>query len=105
NFFENVKTVQFTHRMGAYVVFVAALWHALATWRAEPGTPHARRAVVLFAMVTLQAVLGIFTLVTAASLHPAITHHAFAIIVLGFAAAHWRATKGSYPSETRVLRA
>jgi len=105
NFFENVKTVQFSHRMGAYVVFVAALWHALATWRAEPGTPHARRAVVLFAMVTLQAVLGIVTLVTAASLHPAITHHAFAIIVLGFAAAHWRATKGSYPSETRVLTA
>ena len=103
NFFENVKTVQFTHRMGGYVLFLAALWHAIATWRAEPGTPHARRALVLLLMVFVQAALGVVTLVTAASLHPALTHHAFAIIVLGFAAAHWRAAKGSYPSETVVI--
>lgn len=105
NFFENVKTVQFTHRMGGYVVFVAALCHAIAAWRAEAGSPHARRAMVLFFLVTVQAVLGIVTLVTAASLHPALTHHAFAIVLLGFAAAHWRATRGSYPSETKVLTA
>jgi len=105
NFFENVKTVQFTHRMGGYVVFFAALWHAIAVWRSEAGSPHARRALVLFLLVTVQAVLGIVTLMTAASLHPALTHHAFAIVLLGFAAAHWRATKGAYPSETMVIAA
>ena len=30
-------------------------------------------------------------------LHLALTHQAFALIVLGFAAAHWRGAKGSYP--------
>lgn len=105
NFFENVKTVQFTHRMGGYAVFFASLWHAIVVWRSEAGSPHARRAVVLFLLVTVQAVLGIVTLVTASSLHPALTHHAFAIVLLGFVAAHWRATRGAYPSETVVIAA
>ena len=46
-------------------------------------------------------------------LHLALTHQAVALIVLGFAAAHWRGTKGSYPdadarsrsgAEPRALR-
>ena len=28
NFFENALTVQFDHRMPAYVIFILALWHA-----------------------------------------------------------------------------
>lgn len=105
NFFDNPKTVQFVHRMGGYTLFVLAIWHAAAAWRAAPGSTHARRALVLFVLVTVQAVLGIVTLVTAAQLHPALTHHAFAIVLLGFAAAHWRATKGSYPFDTAVVQA
>lgn len=102
NFFENPKTVQFIHRLGAYVIFAAALWHAMATWRQMPGSTHAYRAIVLFGLVTLQAVIGIVTLLTVVQLHPAITHHALAIILLGFAAAHWRGTKGSYPLPTAI---
>ena len=30
-------------------------------------------------------------------LHLALTHQGFALVVLGFAAAHWRGTKGAYP--------
>jgi cytochrome c oxidase assembly protein subunit 15 len=97
NFFENPKTVQFMHRMGAYVVFAAAIWHAVAAWRTEAGTAHARRALILFGLVALQAVVGIVTLLSVVNLHSALTHHALAIIVLGFAAAHWRGTKGAYP--------
>jgi cytochrome c oxidase assembly protein subunit 15 len=102
NFFENPKTVQFVHRCGAYVVFVAALWHMIATRRRQPGTTHARRALVLFLLVSLQAVVGITTLVLQVPLHMALAHQAMALIVLGFAAAHWRGTKGSYPLETEV---
>ena len=105
NFFENPKTVQFVHRLGAYALFVAAAWHAFAAWRAAPGSTHARRAVILFVLVTAQAVLGITALLTFVQLHVALTHHAFAIVLLGFAAAHWRGTRGSYPAETRIVTA
>lgn len=105
NFFENPLTVQFVHRMGAYLLFVVSLWHAIATWRAEPGSTHARRAVLLFALMLTQVTMGVLTLLTFVHLHVALTHHALAIVVLGFAAAHWRATRGSYPMETRIVEA
>lgn len=102
NFFENPKLVQYVHRIGAYIVLVAALWHMIATRRRQPGTTHARRALVLFHIVLLQAVVGIAALLTQVNLHVALTHQALALVTLGFAAAHWRATKGSYPLPTDV---
>lgn len=103
NVFENPKTVQFIHRIGAYIVLLTALWHLISTRTRQPGTTHARRAAVLFALVLLQAAVGITTLLTQVDLHAAITHQGLALIVLGFAAAHWRATKGSYPLPTDVV--
>jgi cytochrome c oxidase assembly protein subunit 15 len=52
---------------------------------------------VLFVLITLQAIIGISTLVMQVPLHLALTHQGFALVVLGFAAAHWRGTKGAYP--------
>jgi cytochrome c oxidase assembly protein subunit 15 len=97
NFFENARTVQFVHRIGAYVVLAAALWHMLDLMRRERGTTHARRAILLFHLVLLQAVVGIATLLTQVHLHTALLHQALALVLLGFAAAHWRGCKGSYP--------
>lgn len=97
NFFENPKTVQFVHRIGAYTLFVVALWHMIATGRSIPGSTHARRAVLLFILVLIQAIVGIATLVMQVPMHLALTHQGFALVVLGFAAAHWRGTKGAYP--------
>ena len=97
NLFENPKTVQFVHRCGAYLLFALALWHMISTRLQLPGTTHARRALLLFVLVLIQAAIGIGTLVMQVPLHLALTHQAFALIVLGFAAAHWRGTKGSYP--------
>lgn len=105
NFFESPKTVQFVHRLGAYTLFVLAIWHAVATWRAAPGSTHARRAIVLLLLVIGQAAVGIATLLSVVNLHAALTHHALAIVVLGFAAAHWRGTKGAYPAQTVVVSA
>ena len=97
NFFENPKTVQFVHRLGAYTLFAVALWHMIATrWRL-PETTHARRATLLFLLVLVQASIGIGTLLMHVPLHMALTHQGFALVVLGFAAAHWRGTKGAYP--------
>ncbi|RVD53082.1 COX15/CtaA family protein [Mesorhizobium sp. M7A.F.Ca.ET.027.03.2.1] len=97
NFFESPKTVQFFHRFGAYTVFVVVLWHMIATRRRLPETTHARRATLLFLLVLVQASIGIGTLLMHVPLHMALTHQGFALIVLGFAAAHWRGTKGAYP--------
>jgi heme a synthase len=102
NFFENSKTVQFIHRSGAYLVFLMAFLHMALTLAREQGTTHARRAVVLWLLITMQAAIGIVTLLSQARLHPAITHQAMALIVLAFAVAHWRGTKGAYPVLTRV---
>jgi cytochrome c oxidase assembly protein subunit 15 len=102
NFFENPKLVQFVHRLGAYALLLLTLWHALAAWRWGEDAPHARRAILLFLLVSVQAAIGIATLVMVVPLSWAIAHQAFALVVLGFAAAHWRGTKGSYPLETRA---
>lgn len=102
NFFENVKTVQFMHRLGAYTVFLLALAQMIYIWRRAPASTHARRAGLMFCLVTLQAGIGITTLVLAVPLGWGLLHQAMALIVLAFAAAHWRGTKGSYKLPTRI---
>lgn len=103
NLFENPKTVQFVHRLGAYVVLAAAIWHAFSAWRADPGTTHAHRALVLLGLILVQAAIGITALVLVVPFGWALVHHAFAIIVLGFAVAHWRGTVGPYPMPVGTL--
>jgi cytochrome c oxidase assembly protein subunit 15 len=97
NLFENPKTVQFMHRLGAYTVLAVALWHVFYVHQRQPGTTHARRALILLMLVILQAAVGIGALLTQVDLHWALAHQAMALVVLGFAAAHWRGTKGAYP--------
>lgn len=103
NLFENPKTVQFVHRLGAYTLFTLALIHMVQCLRAGSATTHARRSIVLFALVSLQAAIGVTTLVLQVPLHWALLHQAGALIVLGFAIAHWRGFYGEYPPETDVV--
>ncbi|MDK1489151.1 COX15/CtaA family protein [Sinorhizobium sp. 7-81] len=106
NLFENPKTVQFLHRAGAYLLFALALMHMIASLRAAPETTHARRSVVLFALMTIQAVIGITTLVLQVPIGWGVLHQAGALVVLGFAIAHWRGFVGEYPKSTAIeLRA
>jgi cytochrome c oxidase assembly protein subunit 15 len=102
NLFENPKTVQFVHRVGAYLLFALALWHMIVLLKRAPGTTHARRSVLLFGLILIQAVVGIATLLMQVQLHLALTHQAGALVVLGFAIAHWRGFVGEYPPETAV---
>jgi heme a synthase len=102
NLFENPKTVQFAHRAGAYLLFALALAHMIASLRAAPETTHARRSVVLFGLVTIQAAIGITTLLLQVPIGWGVLHQAGALAVLGFAIAHWRGFVGEYPKETAI---
>jgi len=85
NLFENTLTVQFDHRMVAYTIWVLALLHAIDAWRSR----HAMRgALVLAAAVTLQAMLGIVTLLHQAPIPLALPHQILAIIVFTVAVIH-----------------
>ncbi len=102
NLFENPKTVQFVHRLGAYALFAATLWHMISMAGALPGTPHARRSVLLFVLVCIQAAIGITTLLMHVQIHVALAHQGMALLVLGFAVAHWRGFLGEYPAPVAV---
>ncbi|MCR4266032.1 COX15/CtaA family protein [Nitratireductor sp. ZSWI3] len=97
NLFENPKTVQFMHRLGAYALLVLAVWQALFVMRAAPRTTHARRAVLFALLVLVQAAIGITTLLMVVPIDVALTHQGIALVLLFFACAHWRAAKGPYP--------
>ncbi|MGA2793023.1 MAG: COX15/CtaA family protein [Roseiarcus sp.] len=92
NLFEDVTTVQFDHRLLAYVVVALALWHAVAAARAAPGTALARRALAVGGLALSQAALGIVTLLLVAPIWAGLLHQAFAMLLFGMAVAHWRAT-------------
>jgi heme a synthase len=102
NAFESPKTVQFIHRLGAYALWALALIHMIQALRADPGTTHGRRSIVLFGLITAQAAVGIWTLLVQVQLHVALAHQGMAFIVLFFAVAHWRAAKGAYAKSTEV---
>lgn len=96
NFFENVMTVQFVHRMSAYLLLAVVLVHLVAAVKQAPGSTHARRAGVLFALVVVQATIGIMTLLLAVPIEWALLHQGGALVVLAFAVAHARGLKGPY---------
>ena len=96
NFFENVMTVQFTHRVGAYVLTAVVVTHAVAALALAPGSRHARGASLLVALVVVQAAIGIATLLMAVPTSWALLHQAGAIAVLAGAVMHARSLKGSY---------
>jgi cytochrome c oxidase assembly protein subunit 15 len=89
---DDVTTVQFDHRIGAYIVVAAAIALALAARRRAPGSSLARRCAALALLAVLQAGLGIATLVLVVPIEMALAHQAVALLLFGMAVAHWRAT-------------
>jgi heme a synthase len=84
NLFENPLTVQFTHRGIAYLLFVAALIHAVDAVRSG----RAGLSLLLAGAVTIQAALGIGTLIYQVPIGLALAHQGMAIVVLAIAVAH-----------------
>ena len=85
NFFENTLTVQFNHRMVGYAIWALATLHACDTWRARVGLGS---ALTLAGAITLQAGLGIVTLLHQAPLPLALAHQMLAILVFSVAVVH-----------------
>ena len=85
NFFESPLTVQFQHRMVAYLLLALTFWH----WRASRNTEAEKGALTLFLAVVAQAALGIWTLLWVVPIALGALHQAGAMIV--FAIAIWHA--------------
>jgi len=88
NLFENVATVQFSHRVAAYVVVLAALWQAMALSRAGADGRLQTSAWILLAAVAGQAALGVWTLLSVVALPLGIAHQVGAVVVFGIAVWH-----------------
>ena len=100
NFTDNAVMTQFVHRVTAYLLWGAVALHAVVMWRAE-GDVHTKRAVVLLALVTAQAMVGIITLVMQVPLQWALLHQFGGVVVLSVAVVHWRAMVG--PSKIALI--
>ena len=79
-FFENPGLVQFVHRMVGYLVaaFAVVVW-LRGRKSGHFATRRAYHAVIL--MVVVQIVLGVFTALTAAQVHVALTHQFGAVLL------------------------
>ena len=85
NLFDNTLTVQFEHRMTAYALFVLAILHAIDAIRSRAGAAAVNGALWLVAAVTLQAALGILTVLYQVPVALALAHQAVAMSVLTLA--------------------
>lgn len=94
NLFENQLTVQFNHRMTAYLLWIVAMWHAVDVIRSKVGGALSTRALLLASAVTIQAGLGIVTLLHHSPLPLALAHQGLAVIVLTVAVVHAERLRG-----------
>ncbi|MEA2866056.1 MAG: heme a synthase, partial [Bradyrhizobium sp.] len=85
NLFDNTLTVQFEHRMVAYALFALAILHAVDAVRSRAETAAVNGALWLAAAITLQATLGILTLLNQVPVPLALAHQAVAMSVLTLA--------------------
>src|SRR3982075_1415778 len=85
NLFDNTLTVQFEQRMTAYALLVLAALHAFDAVRSRAGSAVVGGAWSLLAAITLQAGVGILTLLNQVPIDLALTHQAVAIVVLTLA--------------------
>ncbi|CAN0179531.1 unnamed protein product [Phaeothamnion confervicola] len=88
NFFENITTVQFNHRMMAYFVLAAAAAHAWSLQRVADDGWVSGSAWTLLAALLAQAALGVWTLVAVVPLHLGVAHQAGAALVVCVAVWH-----------------
>ncbi|MET4293244.1 cytochrome c oxidase assembly protein subunit 15 [Bradyrhizobium sp. LB8.2] len=104
NMFDNVLTVQFEHRMTAYALFALAALHAFDAVRSRAGSA-ASGALLLLGAVSLQAVLGILTLLNQVPIDLALAHQAVALVVLTLAVMQTErlAARGSTEAQPRAI--
>jgi cytochrome c oxidase assembly protein subunit 15 len=100
NLAENVTMVQFQHRMVAYLLLLLALFQFVLAWRRGGATR--RSAGLLAGGVTVQALLGIVTLLLAVPLWAGLLHQACAMLVLALAVNHLQSLATAGRADRRV---
>lgn len=83
NFFEGRSGVQFVHRMGALVVVLSVLMVAVKGFKSPLNAVQRRGLIFLLAMVALQFILGVVTLMLAVPLFWGLAHQIGAFLLLG----------------------
>jgi cytochrome c oxidase assembly protein subunit 15 len=83
NFFENLTTVQFAHRIIAYLILFCALWLALSSFRLTGWGGVQGWAPVVVVLTLIQAALGIVTLMLVVPLGLALAHQLVAFLLIG----------------------
>jgi heme a synthase len=78
NFVANSALVQFNHRMSAYVLLVFAVWHAFDMRRVKAG----RGATHLALAISVQAIIGVVTLLLVVPMWAGLLHQIFAALLL-----------------------
>jgi cytochrome c oxidase assembly protein subunit 15 len=87
NLFENTLTVQFNHRMVAYLLWAVAVLHTIDAFRWR-GAAARNSALALACLITIQAAIGIATLLHQVPLPLALLHQLTGILVLTVAVIH-----------------
>ena len=93
NFADNVLLVQFNHRIVAYLLLAAAIFHAVDARRAAPGSGAARRATALAGLAAGQGLLGIVTLLLVVPIWAGLAHQFLGLSILAMSVIHWRACR------------
>ena len=86
NFFENHLTVQFDHRIGAYLLLILVVLHFWSQFKLN--APTRLTAGLLMLGVVGQAILGIITLMQAVPMHLGALHQLGAVFVLAVTVYH-----------------
>lgn len=97
NFFENPITAQFFHRIVAYGIAILVVWHAIHLARTMPGSRTTWSSYRVVALVGLQVVLGIATLMSAVPIGLGLAHQGLAILLLAGVIMHRRAMRPPIP--------
>ncbi len=98
NLFENAMTVQFNHRLAAYLLLLAVLWRAAVVVRIAGEGGIARSGLALAIAVVLQFGLGIWTLLSGVPPALGLAHQAMAASI--FALAVWHLYESGQPQST-----
>ncbi len=89
NFFEDITTVQFNHRMVAYAVLAFAVLNLALLAKAKADRQITTSAAIVLVAIVLQAAIGIATLIHVVPLGLGLAHQGGAAIVFGLAVRHW----------------
>lgn len=91
NVFENIPTVQFDHRIVAYMLVALALVHVVKIARSADDERLVGTGGLLAGGLLVQMGIGIYTVISAVPLHLGLAHQAGAAVVVGLATLHLHA--------------